>query len=165
MDRLILIRHGKAEADSATGDDIDRRLAPRGSREAAEMAAHLADMGFSPDVALVSTSVRTRETWEAAKVAFPEAEARFEPYLYLASSGTIRAAAEEAGRSCGAVMVVGHNPGLQELVVQLLHEGGAPATLIAQAQRNFPPAASAVFLFDGNGRPHYDGLFIPGRHH
>lgn len=165
MDRLILIRHGKAEPDSASGDDFDRRLAPRGLRETADMAAHLAGMGFSPNVVLVSASVRTRETWEAAKVAFPDAEARFEPDLYLASSGTIRAAAEEAGERCGTVMVVGHNPGLQELVVQLLGEGGAPPTLISQAQRHFPPAASAVFLFDGAGRPHYDGLFIPGRHH
>ena len=165
MDRLILIRHGKAEADSASGDDFDRRLAPRGQQETADMAAHLADMGFVPNVALVSTSMRTRQTWEAAKVAFPVAEARFEPDLYLASSATIRAAAEEAGESCGTVMVVGHNPGLQGLVGQLLHEGGAPPNLIAQAQRNFPPAASAVFLFDGAGRPHYDGLFIPGRRH
>ena len=48
---------------------------------------------------------------------------------------------------------------------QLVRDGGAPPTLIAEAQRHFPPAAAAVFLFDANGRPHYDGLFMPGRRH
>jgi phosphohistidine phosphatase len=59
------------------------------------------------------------------------------------------------------VMVVGHNPGLQELTVRLLTEGSAPASLIARAQRQFPPASAAVFLFDDQGRPAYDGLFFP----
>jgi len=61
------------------------------------------------------------------------------------------------------VIVVGHNPGLQELAVRLLHEGHAPAGLIARAQRQFPTAAAAVFLFDANGRPAFDGLFYPER--
>jgi len=163
MDRLILLRHGKAEADSVSGDDFDRRLAPRGVRESAEMGAQLADMGFKPDVALISTAARTRDTWESAGAAFPGAEARFDDQLYHADSGTIRRAAEAAGASCGTVMVVGHNPGMQELTVRLLMEGSAPSGLVAKAQRNFPTAAAAVFLFDANGRPHFDGLFYPER--
>ena len=165
MDRLILLRHGKADADSESGDDFDRRLAPRGVEESAEMGAHLAHMGFSPDLALVSPAARARETWAAAQGAFPKAEARLEDHLYHADSATVRAAAEKAGEGCGTVMVVGHNPGLQELTIQLLREGGAPPGLIHRAQRNFPTAAAAVFLIDANGRPHYDGLFYPGRHH
>jgi len=163
MDRLILLRHGKAEADSVSGDDFDRRLAPRGIRESAEMAAQLADMGFKPDVALVSPAARARGTWESAVDAFPGAETRFDDQLYHADSGTIRRVAEAAGASSGTVIVVGHNPGLQELTIQLLMEGAAPSSLIARAQRHFPTAAAAVFLFDGNGRPHFDGLFFPER--
>lgn len=163
MDRLILLRHGKAEADSESGDDFDRRLSSRGVREAAQMAAHLADMGFRPDVALVSPASRARGTWESAGPAFPGAAIRLDDQLYHADAGTIRRAAEAAGQDCGTVMVVGHNPGLQELTVQLLIEGGAPASLVARAQRHFPTAAAAVFLFDGNGRPHFDGLFFPER--
>ena len=53
MDRLILLRHGKAESESVSGDDFDRRLAPRGVRESAAMARTLAELGFVPDVALV----------------------------------------------------------------------------------------------------------------
>ena len=61
MDRLILFRHGKAEAESASGEDFDRRLAPRGVQESAQMGAQLADMGFHPDVVLVSTKDRDQD--------------------------------------------------------------------------------------------------------
>jgi phosphohistidine phosphatase len=143
MDRLILLRHGKAEPDSVSGDDFDRRLAPRGVR--------------------VSTAARARGTWEAASVAFPNTRPSFEAHLYHADSATIRDAARGALANCATVMIVGHNPGLQELTVQLLREGSAPAGLIAKAQRDFPTACAAVFLFDDNGRPQFDGLFIPER--
>ena len=53
MQRLILLRHGKAEPDSESGEDFDRRLAPRGVRDSAAAGVTLADMGFRPDVALV----------------------------------------------------------------------------------------------------------------
>ena len=163
MDRLILLRHGKAEPDSDSGDDFDRRLAPRGVRESVDMGARLADMGFQPQVALVSPAARAKATWEAAQPAFPAAETRFLDHLYHADSETIRRAAEEAGASVATVMRVGHNPGMQELTIRLLQEGAAPSGLIGKAQRNFPTAAAAVFLFDSNGRPHFDGLFYPDR--
>ena len=163
MDRLILLRHGKAEPDSETGEDFDRRLAPRGVQESADMGARLADMGFLPQVALVSPAARAKATWESAQAAFPNAETRFLDHLYHADSETIRRAAEEAGASVATVMMVGHNPGMQELTIRLLQEGAAPSSLIAKAQRNFPTAAAAVFLFDANGRPQFDGLFYPDR--
>jgi phosphohistidine phosphatase len=161
MDRLILFRHGKAEAGSASGDDFDRRLAPRGVRASAQMGATLADLGLNPDVVLVSPAARTRETWAAAEAAFPNAKVKFDDDLYHADSGVIREVAERAGKSARTVMVVGHNPGLQELAVRLLQEGSAPASLVHRAQRKFPTAAAAVFLFDAAGRPAYDGLFFP----
>jgi phosphohistidine phosphatase len=163
MNRLILLRHGKAEADSASGDDFDRKLAARGAVESAQMAAHLADMGFLPDVVLVSAAARTRETWAACEPSFPGARARFAPELYHADSIGVRREAERAGDGVGTVMVVGHNPGLQELTVQLLMEGSSPSSLIAKATRQFPTAAASVFLFDDNGRPAFDGLFFPER--
>jgi len=163
MDRLILFRHGKAEPESASGEDFDRRLAPRGLRESAQMGAQLADLGFLPDLVLISPAARTRETWAAAEAHFPKARATFDEDLYHADSGSVRQAATQAGKTAGTVMVVGHNPGLQELTVNLLSEGAAPPSLIARATRNFPTAAAAVFLFDDNGRPAFDGLFFPER--
>jgi phosphohistidine phosphatase len=161
MDRLILFRHGKAEPESASGEDFDRRLAPRGVRESAEMAAHLADLGFLPDLVLVSPAARTRDTWTAAEPHFPKATACFDDELYHADSGGVRHAAQRAGAGAATVMVIGHNPGLQELSVRLLTEGAAPASLVARATRQFPTAAAAVFLFDSAGRPAFDGLFFP----
>ena len=163
MDRLILFRHGKAEPESASGEDFDRCLAPRGHRESAEMGAHLADLGFLPDIVLVSPAMRTRETWAAIEPSLPKARAQFDDELYHADSGAVRQAAVHAGVRVRTVMVVGHNPGLQELTVQLLTEGSAPPSLIARATREFPTAATAVFLFDDNGRPQFDGLFFPER--
>ncbi len=163
MDRLILLRHGKAEAESASGDDFDRKLAPRGERESAQMGATLADLGLKPDVVLVSPAARTRGTWAAAEPNFLNARVSYDDDLYHADSGAVRHAAERAGKGVATVMVVGHNPGLQELAVRLLEEGAAPASLIQRAQRQFPTAAAAVFLFDAAGRPSYDGLFFPDR--
>eukprot|EP01035_Chromulina_nebulosa_P004543 gene4543-6216_t len=60
MDRLILLRHGQADAGSETGDDFDRRLAPHGIVESRAMGLRLAEMGFVPDLALVSTAARAR---------------------------------------------------------------------------------------------------------
>lgn len=163
MDRLILFRHGKADQESASGDDFDRRLDPRGQRESAAMAERLAELGLKPDLALVSAAARTRETWAAAEPAFPNAEVRFDRDLYLADAGAVRRAAEKAGRDFSTVMVVGHNPGLQELALTLLIEGSAPPSLVARASRQFPTGATAVFIIDSNGRPAFDGLFFPER--
>jgi phosphohistidine phosphatase len=163
MDRLILFRHGKAEAESPSGEDFDRRLAVRGVEESALMAAHLADLGFTPDLVLVSPAARTRETWAAAEPHFPQARAQFDRELYHADSGAIRHAAARAGATVRTVMVIGHNPGLQELAVRLLTEGHSPASLVSRATRQFPTAAAAVFLFDDEGRPAFDGLFFPER--
>ncbi|MDP3855979.1 histidine phosphatase family protein [Phenylobacterium sp.] len=161
MDRLILFRHGKAERDSDSGDDFDRRLADRGVIESAAMAERLADLGLIPDLVLVSPSSRTRETWAAAASAFPKAASRVERALYHAEESTVREMAEAAGETSNTVMVVGHNPGLQDLTIRLLAEGNAPQTLIARAHGAFPPSAASVFLFDAAGRPSYDGLFFP----
>jgi phosphohistidine phosphatase len=162
MDRLILLRHAKAEAEAPSGDDFDRPLAPRGEREAKVMAEHLAALGERPDVALVSPALRTRQTWEAVRAAIPGGEVRFDRGLYNADAQALRRLAEQAGE--GTVLVVGHNPGLQELAVRLLTEARAPNAIIARAAHAFPPASVAVFEIDPEGRPTADGLYFPERH-
>jgi phosphohistidine phosphatase len=160
MDRLILFRHGKAEAASASGDDFDRKLAPRGEAEAAQMARRLEEQGWVPDLALVSTAQRTRETWAAAAPSFPNAQARFEAELYLADTPVIARLAEAAGRAARTVMVVGHNPGLHEYALRLMIEGHAAPDLFALTQRKFPPAAVATFEFVA-GKPRAHSLLLP----
>ena len=161
MDRLILLRHGQAERFAASGRDFDRALEPRGAREAAAVAQRLADAGFAPDLVLLSPSTRTRETWAAAKALFPNALMDVCDELYSADAEGVLRLAEAAGDRAKTILVVGHNPGLQDLAAQLLRDGSAPASLIARAESQFPPAAAAAFLIDAHGRPSYDGLFLP----
>jgi phosphohistidine phosphatase len=163
MNRLILLRHAKAEADAPSGDDFDRPLAARGRRDAAEMGRRLAERGYGPDLALVSTALRTRETWEEAAASLADAEVRFEPELYNADAGAIRRLAAQRGAAAQTVLVVAHNPGLQELAMELMARGEAPTAFLAQAGRNFPPAAAAVFTFDAHGRAVADDLLYPVR--
>jgi len=163
MQRLILFRHAKAEAQSETGDDFDRRLEPRGVREAAAMGRLLAARALAPDVAMVSAARRTRETWAAVAERFPDARVVFEDDLYNADSNTIRRFATRAGAEASTVMMVGHNPGLHELTVRLMQEGSAASADLGRAARQFPTATAAVFLIDDNDRPVFDGLYLPER--
>ena len=159
MNRLILLRHGKAERGAASGEDFDRDLAGRGARETASTAMALKSQGFVPDVALVSSSARTRQTWAAAASAFPGTEVRFDERLYHAEASLIRRVADEA-RVPGTVMVVGHNPGLHDLVVRLVAEQGDDPELMFRARRGFPTSAAAVFAFDGDGGPRCEALIM-----
>lgn len=161
MDRLILLRHGDAERDSESGDDFDRRLSDRGREESARMGETLAELGLVPDLVLASAAMRTRETWTALAQAFPQARVVFEDDLYLAEPDRVRRAIGQACDGCGTLMVVGHNPGLQELALGLLVEGAAQASAIDRVSHGFPTAAAAVFLYDGHGRPACDGVFFP----
>lgn len=161
MDRLILLRHGDAKRDSESGDDFDRQLSDRGREESARMGETLAELGLVPDLALVSAAARTRETWTALAEAFPQARVKFEDELYLAEPERVRRTIGQACDGCATLMVVGHNPGLQELALGLLIEGSAQASAIDRVSNGFPTAAAAVFLYDGHGKPAYDGVFFP----
>ena len=161
MQRLILMRHGDAQRDSPSGGDFDRRLSDTGCLESAAMGAHLADMGLIPTLALVSSAARTRETWAAVDQGFPGATVRFEDSLYLADLDTVRDLGLAALRDQDCVMVIGHNPGLQELALSLLSEALAPAFAISRVGTGFPTGAAAVFLVGIDQRPTYDGVFYP----
>lgn len=161
MRRLILLRHGKTEAMAASGDDFDRALLPRGRTDAALMAKVLLGEGLKPDLALVSAGVRARQTWEVAQTVFGEVKTEILPSLYLASAERMRDLIDERADGADTVIVVGHNPGIQELAVALLREGSASASQIAKAQNGFPTATAAVFEIDAAGRPAYDGYFTP----
>ena len=122
MRRLILLRHAKTEARAASGRDSDRALTPRGLTDAGLVARHLAQMGVAPDVVLVSTALRARQTWDCAAPLFPAARMEACANLYNAAPEDV---AGEIARATGdVVMVIGHNPSLQELAYSLLDEGG-----------------------------------------
>ena len=162
MQRLILMRHAKAERDSDTGQDFDRPLSPRGETEALKMGQVLRDAGFIPDVALVSAAKRTSQTWGLASQAFGSVPAEFHRSIYNAAVFTLREMAEARSEDC--VMVVGHNPSIQDLALVLLREANASAAVIARAAAKFPPATAVAFAINAAQHPVYDGLFFVADH-
>jgi len=160
MRRLILLRHAKAEPRSLGVDDFDRGLTERGRRDAALMGKVMAREGLVPDLALVSPARRTEETWRLAAEPFPAAREKLIDALYDAPSAVIRASIGEASGEAEALIVVGHNPGLHEVAVQLMIEAAASSAQIGKVAQGFPTATVAAFLIDADGRPAFDGLFL-----
>jgi phosphohistidine phosphatase len=148
MRRLILFRHAKTEARSAEGDDLSRRLVERGRAECRRMGVALAEAGYEPDLALVSLATRARETWNGLAETFTEARVELRRGLYDAAPQEIAAEIADRTEGAGTVIVVGHNPGLQELAVELAFEGGAAAEEVERLSAGFPTSAAAVFRFD-----------------
>jgi phosphohistidine phosphatase len=147
MPILHLVRHAKASRDLPV-DDRDRPLAPRGLRTAPAMAGWMVGNGVTPDLVLVSTARRCRETWAAMRPAFPEILAvEFEDGLYLAEAAVLLRRLRRLAPSRREVMVIGHNPGLQELAVMLAGEGEAEARRRLEAK--FPTAALATLSGSG----------------
>jgi phosphohistidine phosphatase len=157
MDRLILMRHAKAERRAASGGDFERRLTEEGRSDAALVGRALAKDNLIPAVVLVSAAQRTVDTWEALKAAFPKARAQMLQSLYNATPLAILDALE--GVTAGTVMLIGHNPGIHELAVGLLREGGAGSAVLAKIASRFPTATAVAFTVDVNGRAAYDGVF------
>ncbi|MEO1489001.1 MAG: histidine phosphatase family protein [Pseudomonadota bacterium] len=140
--RLGLLRHAKSEWDDSVQRDFDRSLNDRGRRGAALIGDHIRDFGIKWDAMLASPAARIKATLETAQL---EPAPRFEDRLYLASAETIIELVEALGGDDepDTVLVVGHNPGLQEALLSLV----APARendLFREAAVKFPTAAFAV---------------------
>ena len=146
--RIVVIRHAKAEADAPT--DAQRPLAARGHADARATGAWLADQGITPDRALVSSALRTQETWqELAGGAGWDAEPDVDRSLYSAGAETVLDLLRALPEETGDVVVVGHNPTMAT-VAQLLDDGSGDPEVGAQLFAGFPTSAVAVFTYDGS---------------
>lgn len=145
---LILFRHAKSRWDRTGLDDHDRDLADRGERDASRMGALIAAKGLIPDLAFCSTATRARRTWELAAAAFPESpETVLLRELYLAPPDRMLALVRARAGSARRVLLVGHNPGLHELAVQLAATG--EPDVLAQLADKFPTAGLARLVLAG----------------
>ncbi|WP_296816006.1 histidine phosphatase family protein [Brevundimonas sp.] len=160
MRRLILMRHAEAEPSSATGD-IGRRLTALGQADARAMGEALASRGFRPDLALVSSATRARQTWDGASAWFGDAELVVDPGLYNAAAETLRAAVEAVADRAGVVLLIAHNPGLHRLTVELAAESAEPAAF-ERVAGGLEPAAAAVFVIDAGGQASLEDFIQPG---
>ena len=145
MRRLILLRHAKSDRPPGVRD-LERPLNKRGRRAAPVVGARIAEEGLRPDLALVSPSQRTQETWAAVKDALGDPRQEIVPEIYEAAAGDILAAIRRAPEEVGTLIVVGHNPGLGDLAAALT--GAGPKGLRALLATEFPTAAFAVIAFE-----------------
>ncbi len=144
---LTLFRHAKSSWELNGLDDRERPLNARGLAAAPLMGAYLAEHRLVPDLALCSTAVRTRQTLELASGDWrPAPKTKYEDALYLADPFDLLARVRKAPRTVKHLMIVGHNPGLQILAIELIGEGD-PAQIGAISSK-FPTAGAVVLTFD-----------------
>ena len=158
MRRLLLLRHAKAERLQSGGRDHDRILAKRGRDDATAIGAYLVRHKLVPDRALVSTSARTRETWALVAAAFAKAPpAEFENSIYESSPEAILKAIKATKPAAKTLVVVGHNPGMQQLAAVLIASGDIEAR--QRLLEEFPTAAFAMINFAAES---WDGVHANG---
>lgn len=137
MKRLILVRHAKSARDDPSLADRDRPLAPRGERAAAAVAVFLAQEGLQPDRVVCSPAVRTRQTAALLMERLqPRPELDLDEELYLAAGEGLASRLARLGDEVETALLVGHNPGLEELVAWLDPDAGSV---------RLPTAAVALF--------------------
>jgi len=139
--RLILMRHAESGWNGTEVDDHDRCLTPQGAMDAKSAGEWLAKENYMPDVALVSTSRRTRETLASVQYSLPDCATVFLPELYLGSPGRLLSALQKRPET--SVLIIAHNPGIAALAEGLLRIR-FPDPLF----RIYPSGAISVIDFD-----------------
>jgi len=137
---LGLLRHAKSDWDDMALRDFDRGLNDRGRRGAAVMGRHIRDHGVPFELIIASPAERVRRTLDAARLDLP---VRWEEHVYLADSEALIELLRAIDGDPSAVLLVGHNPGLQELVFDLVapeHEND----LFGEVAEKYPTATFAV---------------------
>ncbi|MCH9685660.1 MAG: histidine phosphatase family protein [Deltaproteobacteria bacterium] len=118
--RLIVLRHAKSERYADVPTDHDRPLNPRGRADAPAMAARLGQMGWQPEIVISSDAQRTRQTWAGMAASFaPTVTVEFTRALYHAGTQAVRTALTALPPTIQTAMVVGHNPGWEDVVYSL----------------------------------------------
>jgi len=127
MKLLSILRHAKSSWKDSSLDDHDRPLNKRGLRDAPRVGEFLLEQGLVPDTILSSTARRARETAlaVAAAAGFPD-DVRFTRLFYLAGPETYLEVLRDLPDSSGHAMVVGHNPGMEQLVAEVV---GVPESM------------------------------------
>lgn len=147
VNRLFLLRHAKSSWDEPGLADPDRPLAKRGRRASKTIGRHIRSEGIAPGLVLCSSSERTRETLK--RIGLPDdVEVRIEPDLYAASAGELLAVLNRVPDDVDSVMVIAHNPGIQDVALQLAGDGAE----IHRVREKFPTAALATLDCDGPWR-------------
>ncbi|MGW5633734.1 SixA phosphatase family protein [Streptomyces sp. NPDC003832] len=145
--RLVVLRHAKSAWPEGVADHR-RPLAPRGLRDAPAAGRALAESDLLPDLALCSTAVRARRTWELASAEWgTPPPVRYVPQLYAAEVADLLDAVHATPAEVETLLLVGHNPGLEELVTELA--GDSLDDALDAVRVKFPTSAVAVLAWRG----------------
>jgi phosphohistidine phosphatase len=134
MKTLLVLRHAKSSWNDPALDDHERPLSTRGRRDGPRMGELVREHGLMPDVVISSDAVRARLTAEAvAEAARYAGQILLDRRLYMASPADVRSLLRTVPDKAETVMIVGHNPGLEELVALLTGERqDLPTAALAQ---------------------------------
>jgi phosphohistidine phosphatase len=148
MKLLGLFRHAKSGWQDPRARDFDRPLNDRGRRGAALMGRHIRDHGVHWERAIASPAVRVGETIElAAEAAGRSLAVNWDRRIYLASSATLMDLLREQPGDPASILMAGHNPGLEDLIFDLVPDNGS-SPLRDVVEEKFPTAAYAVLELD-----------------
>jgi len=144
MKTLALLRHAKSDWHDAVARDFDRPLNKRGKKAAVVMARHIIQHGIQWQRVVASPAVRSAQTIELGiSEAKLEVPVEWDRRIYLASSATLADVLRETPDRIDRIMMVGHNPSLEDLIFDLVPDDGS-SPLRAVVEEKFPTATYAV---------------------
>ena len=150
MKTLTLLRHAKSGWDDPVTRDFDRPLNAKGKRAAQTVGRHLRDLGLEFDHIVASPAIRVGETLDAVAAGYGRTLAPvWERRIYLASAATLLDVVHELPHDTARVLLVGHNPGLEDLVLMLVPE--AADGLRVLVEEKYPTATLAEMTLDVAG--------------
>ena len=148
MKTLTLLRHAKSGWDNPGLRDFDRPLNGKGKRAAALVGRHWRGLGLNFDQVVASPAIRVVETLEHVAGGYGgDLAPRWDRRIYLASAVTLLDVVRELPDSIASVLLVGHNPGLEDLVLMLVPDNDQ-APLRHAVEEKFPTASTAMLSFD-----------------
>lgn len=154
MHQLFLLRHAKAEPEASGVLDHDRALTAKGRQEAGKIAQAMRKAGLAPEVVLVSTALRTRQTlaelengpvWDE----WPNIDEL--PQLYMATLPQLLGTIRDLPETVRSALIISHNPGLYELALRLA-SGAKADSQGARLAEGYPTATLSEFLITGRWR-------------
>ncbi len=149
MKTLFLLRHAKSSWETEGQRDFDRPLNPRGKVGTALMATYVSAQDIYPDAVYCSPAARTRETLHRLRDADVNWPAEIiADDIYLASAETLMALIKSADDAHASLILIGHNPGLEDLAFMLIAKGDAKYR--TRLDEKFPTATLCEITFDGD---------------
>ncbi len=146
MKTLMILRHAQALSTPVGGTDKTRTLSPQGKADARALGKTMAQQDMVPGLVLCSPATRTRETLDCVLESIEGVKSEFPEGFYNANADTYLHGVHACDDSVETLLLVGHNPGVQELATRLVNED-SPA-LLSRLAGGYAPATLSVLECD-----------------